>query len=238
MLTHRDFFDRSLFPFPDLFADDEWVWQALVRLGPWLDDYFSRNEPVIAGTVATSAVLYGNVLVEEGAVIEDHVCIHGPAIICAGAEVKQGALLRDHCIVGPGAIMGHAGEMKNSILMAGARAPHFAYVGDSILGNDTNLGAGTKLSNLPVSSEKDAGGKRPTISILVNGELVDTGLAKLGAVIGDGSQTGCNSVTNPGTLIGRNTLVYPNVSLAKGYYPDDSIVKLRQTLEVVARQQP
>lgn len=237
MLTYRDFFDLTDFPFPDLFRDDVWVWEALGDLKPWLLAYFREHGGRIDGTVASTAALHGdNIIVEEGAVIEDHVCISGPAIICRGAEVKQGAFLRDACIVGPDAVMGHAGEMKNSILLNEAKAPHFAYVGDSILGVDTNLGAGTKLSNLPVSSTKDDDGKRSTISILVAGEQVDTGRAKLGAIIGDRSQTGCNSVTNPGTLIGKDTLIYPNVSLAKGYYPDQQIVKLRQEIEVVARR--
>ncbi|MDZ7685091.1 MAG: hypothetical protein U5O39_08895 [Gammaproteobacteria bacterium] len=106
---------------------------------------------------------------------------------------------------------------------------------DSVLGVDTNLGAGTKLSNLPVSSGKDEHGARSTIALLVDGERIDTNLAKLGAIIGDRSQTGCNSVTNPGTLIGKDALIYPNVSLAKGYYPDNSIIKLRQQIEIVAR---
>ncbi len=237
MLTHRDFFDLSGFPYADLFRDDVWVWQTLDDLGPWMKQFFAANGSRRDGNIADSAVLIGDdIWIEEGATIQDQVCIQGPAIICRGAVVGQGAFLRDCCIVGPEAIIGHAGEMKNSVLLNEAKAPHFAYVGDSILGVDTNLGAGTKLSNLPVSSAKDETGARTVIELMIDGERLSTGRAKLGAIIGDRSQTGCNSVTNPGTLIGRDTLVYPNVSLAKGYYPDQSIVKLRQTLEIVARR--
>jgi hypothetical protein len=100
-----------------------------------------------------------------------------------------------------------------------------------------NLGAGTKLSNLTVVSVKDpATGKRPTLKILIGDELFDTGLAKLGAILGDGAQTGCNSVLNPGVLIGPRSLVYANASLPKGYYPADAIIKLRQTFEYAERR--
>ncbi len=236
MLTYRDFFDLSAFPHADLFPDNEWVWHALTTLPDYMQRFFATNVPQRAGQIAPTATLHGtNIFVAEGAVIEDHVSIHGPAIIGADCEVRQGAYLRGNCILAPGAVLGHAGEMKNSILLNGAKAPHFAYVGDSILGNDTNLGAGTKLSNLTVSSTKDASGKRPTIELVINGERIDTGLAKFGAIIGDRSQTGCNAVTNPGTLIGQDTLIYANASLAKGHYPDNSIIKLRQATEIVAR---
>ena len=100
-----------------------------------------------------------------------------------------------------------------------------------------NLGAGTKLSNLPVVSVKNGDtGNRPTVKLEIEGKIYDTGLAKFGAIVGDGVQTGCNSVTNPGCLIGKNTLVYPNVSLKKGYYPPDRIIKLHQELTSVVRE--
>jgi bifunctional N-acetylglucosamine-1-phosphate-uridyltransferase/glucosamine-1-phosphate-acetyltransferase GlmU-like protein len=117
-----------------------------------------------------------------------------------------------------------------------AQAPHFAYVGDSILGRGVNLGAGTKLSNVPVVSAKDAEtGKRPSIKIVVDGVEYDTGLPKFGAIVGDGTQIGCNTVTNPGCLIGKNTLVYASVSLMKGLYPGNQIIKLKQELTVTPR---
>jgi UDP-N-acetylglucosamine diphosphorylase / glucose-1-phosphate thymidylyltransferase / UDP-N-acetylgalactosamine diphosphorylase / glucosamine-1-phosphate N-acetyltransferase / galactosamine-1-phosphate N-acetyltransferase len=139
-----------------------------------------------------------------------------------------------------GSVLGHASEAKNSLFLPGAHAPHFNYVGDSILGHQVNLGAGTKLSNLTVLSEKDPEtGKRPTITLSWQGEQLDTGLAKLGAILGDGVQTGCNAVLNPGSLVGPRSLIYANLSLRKGIYPADTIIKLRQeTQEVRAQTTP
>jgi len=122
-------------------------------------------------------------------------------------------------------------------LLPGAHAPHFNYVGDSILGRRVNLGAGTKLSNLTVISVKDQlTGKRPAIMLPIDGTVYDTGLAKLGAIMGDDAQTGCNSVLNPGVLLGPRCLVYPNASLPKGFYPADTIIKLRQKQVRVQRR--
>jgi NDP-sugar pyrophosphorylase family protein len=177
------------------------------------------------------------IYIGEGARIEPGAYVHGPAYIAAGAVVRHGAFVRENVIMLGGSILGHASEAKNSLFLRGAHAPHFAYVGDSVLGQRVNLGAGTKLSNMPMNSEKDpVTGKRPTIKIHVDGREYDTGLTKLGAIIGDDSQTGCNSVLNPGCLVGRRCLIYANLSLRKGYYPDNTIVKLRQTTQQVARR--
>jgi bifunctional N-acetylglucosamine-1-phosphate-uridyltransferase/glucosamine-1-phosphate-acetyltransferase GlmU-like protein len=120
--------------------------------------------------------------------------------------------------------------------LPGAHAPHFNYVGDSILGHRANLGAGTKLSNLGILSEKDAvTGKRPSIHLTIDNQTYDTGLTKMGAILGDDAQTGCNAVLNPGTLIGPRTLVYANLSLRKGYHAADSIIKFRQNPRRVDR---
>lgn len=237
MLNPADFFDLEHFEHKALFDAGAWPWQALAILHSWLIEYFAKNPAFIRGDISPNAFLHGDqIIVGEGTVIEDAVSITGPAIIGRNCEIRQGAYIRGDAIMGDGAVLGHASELKGSILLNNAKAPHFAYVGDSILGEDVNLGAGTKLSNLAVSSEKDAKGARPTIRIPINGESIDTGLTKLGAIIGDHAQTGCNVVTNPGTLIGKGTLVYAGTSLAKGYYRDHQIIKLRQPLEVVSRR--
>jgi NDP-sugar pyrophosphorylase family protein len=236
-LTATDFFELADFDHATLMRKESWVWQCLADLDAYLAQWFEQNDSIKGGEVATTARLHGNnISIGEGTIIEDGVCIVGPTIIGKNCEIRHGAYVRGNVILGDNAVLGHASEIKNSILLNHAKAPHFAYVGDSILGNAVNLGAGTKLSNLAVSSEKNPQGERPTISIPINGELIDTGLAKLGAIIGDYSQTGCNAVTNPGTLIGKNTLIYPNLSLSKGYYADNKIVKLRQEIESVTRQ--
>ncbi|MEZ4515598.1 MAG: glucose-1-phosphate thymidylyltransferase [Chloroflexota bacterium] len=187
----------------------------------------------MAGAILSDRPVY----IDEDAIIEPGAYITGPAYIGAGAVVRHGAYVRENVILLAGSVLGHASEAKNSLLLPGAHAPHFAYVGDSILGHRVNLGAGTKLSNLGVLSKKDAAtGKRPTIRLQIDGMEFDTGLSKLGAILGDDAQTGCTPVLNPGCVIGARTLVYANVSLRKGYYPPDSIIKLRQTIDVVERK--
>ena len=186
----------------------------------------------MAGATISDRSIY----IGEGARIEHGAYVHGPAYIGAGAVVRHGAFVRENAVLLAGSVLGHASEIKNSLLLPGAHAPHFNYVGDSVLGHRVNLGAGTKLSNLGILSEKDRlSGKRPFIKIPIHDEIYDTGLAKLGAIMGDDAQTGCNSVLNPGCLIGKNSLVYANLSLRKGYHPPNSIIKLRQKTSKVKR---
>jgi NDP-sugar pyrophosphorylase family protein len=175
--------------------------------------------------------------VAEGATVEPGAYIKGPAYIGPGAVVRHGAYIRENVILLADSILGHASEAKNSLFLPGSAAPHFGYVGDSILGHRVNLGAGTKLSNVTLVSAKDPDtGKRITLKLEVEGVEVDTGLGKFGAILGDDAQTGCNSVLNPGCLIGPGTLVYANLSLRKGYYPANSLLKLRQKTERARRQ--
>lgn len=238
MLKPSDFFDLEAFLHREVFADAINVWDPLKTLESYLEHWFAENPPCIHDevVVAETARIYGKVTIGKGTVIEDSVCIMGPTVIGENCEIRQGAYIRGSGLMGDGSVLGHASELKNSILLNDAKAPHFAYVGDSILGNNVNLGAGTKLSNLTVSSEKDLEtGKRPTIRLRIDDTDVDTGLAKMGAIIGDNAQTGCNAVTNPGTIIGKNTLVYANTSVAKGLIPENSIVKLRQVTEIADR---
>jgi NDP-sugar pyrophosphorylase family protein len=236
-LRPEAFFDLSDPAVAAFFEGCDFVWEALPGLGRCVAA-LTGGERVIRGTVMDGATLGDAPLfIGEGAVIEPGAYILGPAYIGAGATVRHGAFVRENVILLPGSGLGHASEAKNSLFLPGAHAPHFAYVGDSILGHRVNLGAGTKLSNLGVLSRKDAAtGRRPTIRIELDGVSHDTGLTKFGAILGDDAQTGCNAVLNPGCVIGPRTLIYANVSLRKGYYPADAIVKLRQTIEVVERR--
>jgi UDP-N-acetylglucosamine diphosphorylase / glucose-1-phosphate thymidylyltransferase / UDP-N-acetylgalactosamine diphosphorylase / glucosamine-1-phosphate N-acetyltransferase / galactosamine-1-phosphate N-acetyltransferase len=237
MLTPDDFFDLTDELSPTLFANCEYVWQVLDRLEEQVGR-LTASKQTILGEVMPGAYLSDRpIYIGEGARIEPGAYVEGPAYIAAGAVVRHGAFVRENVILLSGSILGHASEAKNSLFLRGAHAPHFAYVGDSVLGQRVNLGAGTKLSNVPMNSEKDpVTGKRPTIKINIDGRDYDTGLTKLGAIIGDDSQTGCNSVLNPGCLVGRRCLVYANLSLRKGYYPDNTILKLRQTTQQVERR--
>jgi NDP-sugar pyrophosphorylase family protein len=240
MLTPQDFFDLNGTLHGAVFDEAHYCWDPL----KWLDQYIAKAfaadfPPGVhpdANVMLTAVVEENQVHIGAGAKIMPGAYVEGPAIISAGATVGQGAYVRANVILSPGALLGHSGEAKNALLLEDAHAPHFAYVGDSILGRRTNLGAGTRLSNLAVNSAKDpATGARPTITIYVNDQPYDTGLSKLGAIIGDDVQTGCNTVTNPGTLIGRRALVYALANVRKGLIPPDSVVKVRQTQQVVAR---
>ena len=235
MLRPTDLFDLSNADVASLFSDIEYVWELLPRIA----DHVARltnGEQRIEGEVMAGAFVSDRpVYIGPGAIIEPGAYIHGPAYIAPGATVRHGGFVRENVILMPGAIVGHATEAKNSLFLPNAHAPHFNYVGDSILGQRVNLGAGTKLSNLALTNVKGADGKRPTITIHINEQPFDMGVAKMGAIMGDDSQTGCNSVLNPGTIIGQRSMIYANMSVRKGYYPADSVLKLRQTTRVAAR---
>lgn len=237
MFSPQDFFDLSDPYIAEFFDGCEFVWDVLLQLEAHIGRLVGERQ-TIQGTVAPGAYMSDRpIFIEEGAVIEPGAYIEGPAFIARGAVVRHGAFIRENVIMLPNSILGHASEAKNSLFLPNAHAPHFAYVGDSVLGHNTNLGAGTKLSNLTLVSEKDkASGKRPTIKLHVNDEVYDTGLTKFGAILGDGAQTGCNSVLNPGCVLGKRALVYANLSLRKGYYPPDTILKLRQKTQTLPRR--
>lgn len=198
----------------------------------------TKGRQTILGEVMPGAYISERpIYLAENARIEPGAYVQGPAYIGEGAVVRHGAFVRENVVLMPSAILGHASEAKHSLLLPGAHAPHFNYVGDSILGHRVNLGAGTKLSNLTLVSVKDPlTGKRPTLELTIEDEKYDTGLAKLGAILGDNTQTGCNAVLNPGCLVGQDSLVYANLSLRKGYYPAKSIIKLRQQTNIIQRR--
>lgn len=156
------------------------------------------------------------IMIGPGTIVEPGAMIKGPAIIGSRSEIRQGAYIRGDCLVGNGCVVGHTTEMKGSIMFDGAKASHFAYVGDSILGRDVNLGAGTKLANLKMIAG--------SITVTVDKKRYDTGRRKLGAILGDHTETGCNSVTSPGTLMGPSSVVYSGVAVPGGYYPRRTIV--------------
>lgn len=235
MLHPADFFslDEATAVF---FHNCTYVWEAIAQISSHVSRLVG-DEQTILGEVMTGAHLGDRpIFIADGAIVEPGAYVHGPAYIGPGAVVRHGAFVRENVILLEGAILGHASEAKNALFLPHAHAPHFNYVGDSILGHNVNLGAGTKLSNLGIMSEKDeATGKRPSIDLIIDGATYETGLTKFGAIIGDGTQTGCNSVLNPGCLVGSNSLVYANLSLRKGYHPPDSIHKLRQTVRRIEK---
>lgn len=181
----------------------------------------------IEGAIVTDATIVyaGGVIWDDsvylgpGVVVEPGALIKGPSIIGARTEIRQGAYIRGKCLTGSACVVGHTTEMKSSIMLNGAKAGHFAYIGDSILGASSNLGAGTKLANLKLSGS--------TVVVSVRGQSIDTGLRKLGAILGDGVEIGCNAVTNPGTILGTGSQVWPLASVAPGYYGPGTVLRAR-----------
>lgn len=227
MTSIKDFFDIGAFPFAGVFDGVETPWAALLRIGDFLKawEHFET-----AGEVMEGAWLQGGFIgIGRGTVVEPGALIKGRVLIGENCEIRQGAYIRGNVIVGDNCVVGHTTEVKNSIFLNGAKAGHFAYVGDSILGNDVNLGAGTKLANFKV----DTGNRN--VSVEINSEKIDTGLRKMGALIGDGAELGCNTVTMPGALIGPGALVYPNTTV-RGFVPPRTVLKVRQTMEYIERR--
>jgi NDP-sugar pyrophosphorylase family protein len=145
------------------------------------------------------------IIVDETATVEAGAYLIGPCYIGPRAVVRSGAYVREHAWICADAVVGHATEVKHAVLLPGAKAPHFNYVGDSILGKGANLGAGTKLSNL-----RNDGGE---VHLRHGDQRIPSGLRKFGAVLGEGVATGCNSVTNPGVVLGCNSIVWPNTTV-------------------------
>jgi len=233
----ENFFNPENPVYTDMFFGIDQVWEALKNIPVYLEKHLKPNIPpkTAAGPVVTKTLTLDNgAQIHAGAAImgedihlaadvtvEPGALIKGPCIIGPGTQVRQGAYIRGNLITGRNCVIGHCTEVKNSVMLGESKAGHFAYIGDSILGS-VNLGAGTKLANLKLHGSN--------ITISCGDEKHDTGLRKCGAVLGDGVETGCNSVTAPGTLIARNSMLYPNTTAA-GYYGPGTVIKLRQTIE-------
>jgi len=213
MVTARDLFDFAGTFMEREFNGAERPWDVLGRIKAFLEEHL---KPEIKGTVHPTAVVEPDVFLDEGVVVEPGAFIQGPTWIGKGSSVRQGAYIRGKTVVGAGCIVGHATEVKNAVFLDGAKAGHFAYVGDSILGKGVNLGAGTKLANFKL----DAG----NVILHADGQRIDTGLRKFGALLGNGVQTGCNSVTSPGCVVGPECWIYANTTVPNGIYEGHQIL--------------
>lgn len=218
-------FNLNHYNHPALFDRIHFVWEALNFIKAYLN---TTPLGLIHGNISPGAYLIDpdRISIGEGSVVEPGAYIHGPCIIGDHCTVRHGAYIRGDFICGNHCVIGHDTEIKHSIFLDGVHAAHFAYVGDSILGNHVNLGAGTKCANLKLD--------RTNVMIYCNNEKVDTGLRKLGAILGDHVQTGCNSVTNPGTIMGRHAICYPNVTVS-GVIPSDSIARPAESFNILKR---
>lgn len=195
--------------FKEVFALFEYPWQIL----PHLKDIIYT---VIESGLEGYEQLSDGVLVGKGARIAPSARIEAPAIIGRGCEIRHCAYVRGSVLIGDGCVVGNSTEVKNSVMMDGAQAPHFNYVGDSILGKRAHLGAGAVCSNLRSDGK--------TVSIRTPDGTIETGMRKLGAILADHVEVGCGAVLCPGTIIGKSTFVYP-LTVTRGFYPHESIVK-------------
>lgn len=192
----------------DLFDNSEYPWDML----PKIKDYINK---LIENGIEGFSELTDGVLVGKDVTIHPSATIIPPAIIGHGCEIRPGAYLRGAVITGEGCVIGNSSELKNCILLDKVQAPHYNYVGDSVLGNKAHMGAGSICSNLKSDGK----------SVVIHGdEDFQTGLRKVGGIMADGADVGCGCVLNPGTVIGKDTNVYPLTSL-RGVYPDGCIVK-------------
>lgn len=193
--SKQDLFPLEVF---DLLGENlkTWISNLLTKLGV-------GNQELVHGKVHPKAILEGRVYIAKDAIVEPTAYIIGPAYIGPETEVRHGAYVRGNVYAGQGCVIGHTTEVKGSVFFDGAKAGHFAYVGDSILGRDVNLGAGTKLANLKLKGDQVAYLDPETR------KKVQSELRKFGAVLGDGVQTGCNSVLSPGTLMLPKTFAMP-----------------------------
>ncbi len=189
------------------------AWEVLPKLGPYLEE---QLVPANFGKVIGEPFIGEDVYIGRDTVIEPGAYIKGPAWIGDGCQIRHGAYIRENVIVGAGSVVGNSCEIKNSILFNGCQVPHFNYVGDSILGAKAHLAAGVIVSNLKLAGDE--------ITLRVEGETIATGLRKFGALIGDHVDVGCNVVINPGSIIGRHSLIYPSIAW-RGILPANSIAK-------------
>jgi NDP-sugar pyrophosphorylase family protein len=200
MTAPDHFFDLVSFEHKEIFSGTTHVWQALTHLKEYL-----KGLPLgkIEGTVSSGAFLVNPSLIYigHGTVVEPGAYIQGPCYIGKDCQIRHGAYIRGEVLTGNKCVIGHTTEVKTAIFLEGAHAAHFAYVGDSILGAKVNLGAGVKCANFRLDHKN--------INVRYQGQKYMTGMRKLGAIIGDGSQIGCNSVTNPGSLLSKGALYAP-----------------------------
>jgi NDP-sugar pyrophosphorylase family protein len=224
MFAPADLFDLSQTEHAALFDGCGHAWEAIARLGAYV---LASVRPVLRNRCDGVAYVGDKVFIGEGTIVEDGAMILGPAIIGRNCRIRHNAYLRENVIVGDDCVVGNACELKNAMLFNGCQVPHFNYVGDSILGFKAHLGAGVILSNVKILEGN--------VTVEVDGIRKDTGLRKFGALIGDKAEIGCNSVLNPGSIIGRGSILYP-CTVWRGVLPPNSIVKNKQTHEIVERK--
>lgn len=215
VLDHRQFFSLDSYSHASLFEGCQYPWEALDHLKDYLRSLeLGKIEIDIPSTV--HLVDSHLISIGSGTIIEPGAYIQGPCSIGKNCVIRHGAYIRGDVLIGDSCVIGHDTEVKHSIFFNEVSAAHFNYVGNSILGNKSNLGAGVKCANLRLDHQP--------VFVIAQGERIDTGLHKLGAIIGDGAQVGCNCVLNPGTVLGKNSFCFPCLNIY-GYVPESGKVK-------------
>lgn len=224
MFKPADLFDLSQTDHAELFNGCNYAWEALTKIKAYVE---ANNKAELRNKCEGRAFIGDLVFIGEGTVVEDGAMIKGPAIIGKNCQIRHNAYIREHVIVGDGCVVGNSSELKNVLLFNGCQVPHFNYLGDSILGYKAHVGAGVIASNLKSLPRN--------VTVDMKGVPFDTGLRKFGALIGDNAEIGCNSVLNPGSIIGRGAVIYPGVNW-RGILPENKIAKNRQPVEIAIRR--
>ena len=213
MVSTKELFEIRTPYLTELFAAVQYPWEIFPEIKSYIKKLMA--EPPVGFTFLKEGVLIG-----ENVIISPTATIEAPALIGSGTEIRPGAYIRGNVITGADCVIGNSSELKNCVLLEHVHVPHYNYVGDSVLGNGAHMGAGSICSNL-----KSGGG-----SVTVRGEEeYPTGLRKLGAILGDGADIGCGCVLNPGTVVGKNTNIYPLTSV-RGVIGANCIVKTMENI--------
>lgn len=219
MYKINDLYDLNETIAKELFIGKEYPWEVLADINDFILELGQNLSEAEFNKTGDNIWIHKSVTVAKTATL------NGPLIIDEGTEVRPGAFIRGKVIVGKNCVVGNSTELKNVVLFNTVQVPHYNYVGDSILGTHSHMGAGSITSN--VKSDKTL------VVVKSKDEQIETGLKKFGAMIGDYVEVGCNSVLNPGTVIGRNSNIYP-LSSVRGVIPEKSIYKSRD--EIVLKQ--
>lgn len=224
MIPASNFFKLpKSFPFREFFLPQDSPWQWIPKIEEALSSYHWQKGSSLKYTSA-KAEIHGTVYLHPSVQIIGSCYIQGPAYIGAGTQIRPGTYIRGNVIVGQSCVLGNSCEYKNCLLLNHVETPHYNYIGDSILGNNVHLGAGVILANLRLD--------RKNITLKLPDESIKTGLRKMGAIIGDYSEIGCNAVLQPGTLIGNHSTIMSTIAFG-GYLPENHLVRYEQSSKQV-----
>lgn len=224
MFTAADLFDLTQTAHAAIFEGCQHAWEALGKIKPYLAQMPKLHSP----KNFPGATIGENVIIGEGTEVEPGAMIKGPAIIGKNCQIRHNAYIRENVIIGDNCVVGNASELKNALLFNGVQVPHYNYIGDSILGYKAHLGAGVKISNVKLMPGN--------VIVNLDGVPTDSGLRKFGALVGDRAEVGCNTVLNPGSILGRAAMIYPNV-FWRGILPANGIAKNKAEVGVIVRNQ-